>query len=105
MPRASKRWFRGCLRTSGSGRSRGWRCSRGPAAKCRSASYSFRLQAELGGSMGWVVWIAASLVLLGAIVTLVGYRLPQAHSVSRTVRLPLAPDAVYALLIDVDKYP
>jgi hypothetical protein len=55
--------------------------------------------------MGWVVWIAASLVLLGAIVTLVGYRLPQAHSVSRTVRLPLAPDAVYALLSDVDKYP
>lgn len=55
--------------------------------------------------MRWIVWIAAGLLVLGVVVTVIGYALPQAHSVSRTVRLPLNPDAVYALLSDVDKYP
>ena len=55
--------------------------------------------------MRWIVWIVGSLVVLGVIVTAIGYSLPQAHSVSRSVRLPLAPEAAYALLSDVDKYP
>ena len=55
--------------------------------------------------MRWIVWIVASLVVLGIVITAIGYMLPQAHSVSRSVRLPLPPDATYVLLSDVDKYP
>lgn len=55
--------------------------------------------------MRWIGWIVGSLVVLVVIVTAIGYMLPKAHSVSRTVRLPLTPEAAYALLIDVDKYP
>jgi hypothetical protein len=55
--------------------------------------------------MRWIVWIAASLVVLGIVITAIGYMLPQAHRVSRTVRVPLTPEAAYVLLSDVDKYP
>ena len=54
--------------------------------------------------MRWLIWILGSLVTIALVVTVVGYMLPQAHSVTRTVTVPLAPDALYALLVDVDKY-
>ena len=55
--------------------------------------------------MRWTVWIVGSVVLLGVVVTAIGYMLPKAHRVSRTVRLPMTPDALYTLLSEVDKYP
>jgi hypothetical protein len=39
------------------------------------------------------------------LVTLVGALLPRAHRVMRSVKVALPPDAVYALLADVDRYP
>jgi uncharacterized protein YndB with AHSA1/START domain len=54
--------------------------------------------------MRWVLWILAALAIAAVVVVIVGYSLPKAHSVSRTTTLPLPPDAVYALLLDVDQY-
>lgn len=54
--------------------------------------------------MSWVMWSVGVLVLVGVLVALVGARLPVAHSVTRTINLALAPDALYARLSDVDRY-
>lgn len=56
--------------------------------------------------MGRFVVIALSaLVVLVGIVLLVGYLLPVAHVAARVVPLPASPDAVFALLIDVEHHP
>jgi len=55
--------------------------------------------------MYWLMWIVVVLVLVIAMVALIGSRLPVAHSVTRTVTIPLAPEALYATLSDVDRYP
>jgi uncharacterized protein YndB with AHSA1/START domain len=55
--------------------------------------------------MRWIIWIVAAIAIVGALVIIIGYSLPKAHSASRTARVALPPDAVYALLTDVDKYP
>jgi hypothetical protein len=55
--------------------------------------------------MRWVVYIVAAIALVVFVVILVGAMLPKKHSVSRTVRIALAPDAVYAILSDVAQYP
>lgn len=54
--------------------------------------------------MRWVVWVVAAVAIVAVVVVIVGYSLPKAHSVSRTTTLPLPPDAVYGLLLDVDQY-
>lgn len=54
--------------------------------------------------MRWVLYVAAAIVLVGVIVTLIGALLPRAHSVSRTARIAMTPEALYALLSDVDRY-
>jgi hypothetical protein len=55
--------------------------------------------------MRWIVWIVAGLALLVVIVAIVGALLPKAHSASRTARVALPPDALYALLSDVSQFP
>lgn len=55
--------------------------------------------------MQWMLWIVVVLVLVVAIVAFIGSRLPVAHTVTRTVTIPIAPDALYATLSDVDRYP
>jgi hypothetical protein len=55
--------------------------------------------------MRWILWILAAIAIAAIVVIAVGYSIPRAHSVSRTTALPLPPDAVYAILIDVDRYP
>jgi polyketide cyclase/dehydrase/lipid transport protein len=42
---------------------------------------------------------------LGAIVALIGSRLPKAHHAARSARFPVPPDALYAIINDVDRYP
>jgi Polyketide cyclase / dehydrase and lipid transport len=54
--------------------------------------------------MRWIVYAVAAIVFLGVIVTVIGALLPKAHSVSRTARIALPADALYALLADVDRY-
>jgi len=55
--------------------------------------------------MRWIVWVLAAVAIAAVIVVIVGYSLPKGHSVSRTATVTLPPDAVYALLADVDRYP
>jgi hypothetical protein len=55
--------------------------------------------------MRWIIWIAAALAAAGVLVVIIGYSLPKAHTASRSVRVTLPPDRVYALLTDVDRYP
>src|SRR6478672_7810107 len=55
--------------------------------------------------MRWSLWIVGGLVMMVAAVAAIGWRLPKAHSASRTARLPMSPDALYSLLSDVDRYP
>ena len=55
--------------------------------------------------MRWIIWIVAAIAIVGALVIIIGYSLPKAHSATRAARVALPPDAVYALLTDVDKYP
>jgi hypothetical protein len=54
--------------------------------------------------MRWILWIGAAIVLVAILVVVIGYSLPKAHSVSRSTTIALPPDAVYALLADVDRY-
>ena len=54
--------------------------------------------------MRWIIYIVAAIALIGILVVVIGYSLPKAHSVSRSATVPLPPDAVYALLTEVDRY-
>jgi len=54
--------------------------------------------------MRWILWIVAGLAVLALVVAVVGAMLPKAHVASRTARVAMPPDALYALLADVDHY-
>jgi hypothetical protein len=54
--------------------------------------------------MRWVIWIVVALAVIVGLVALIGSQLPKAHSVTRTTRVKLPPDALYTLLSDVDNY-
>lgn len=55
--------------------------------------------------MRWMIWIVAGIAIVGALVVIIGYCLPKGHSATVTAQVALPPEAVYALLTDVDKYP
>ena len=55
--------------------------------------------------MRWFVWILSALALVIVMVALVGAMLPKKHVASRTVFIGLTPEALYAILADVDGYP
>lgn len=55
--------------------------------------------------MRWIIWIVAGIAIVGALVIIIGYSLPKGHSATRTASVAVPPDAAYALLIDVDRYP
>ena len=54
--------------------------------------------------MRWILWIVAGLAVLVLIVAIVGAMLPKAHVASRTTRVAMPPETLYALLADVDRY-
>jgi hypothetical protein len=54
--------------------------------------------------MRWILVIGLAVALLVVIVVAVGAMLPKKHSVSRTARVAMPPDALYALLTDVSQY-
>jgi len=54
--------------------------------------------------MRWILWIVAGLAVVILIVAIVGAMLPKAHVAYRTARVAMPPDALYALLVDVDRY-
>lgn len=51
--------------------------------------------------MRWVIWIAGTLAVIVALVAIVGAMLPQKHTASRTARVPLAPAALYPILVQM----
>jgi len=53
----------------------------------------------------WVLIVLAVLAALVAVVLVVGMRLPQNHTASRTMRLSVPPDSVWRLITDVERYP
>jgi hypothetical protein len=55
--------------------------------------------------MRWILYVAAALALVVFLVVAIGAMLPRKHSVTRTVRIPMPPEALSALLSDVAKYP
>ena len=54
--------------------------------------------------MRWIIFTVAGLALVVLLVVVIGTLLPKAHSVSRTVRIALPPDALYTVLADVGQY-
>jgi len=54
--------------------------------------------------MRWIIWIVVALASIVAIVALIGSRLPKGHTVTRTTRVKLPPDALFTVLSDVDNY-
>lgn len=54
--------------------------------------------------MRWILLGVSVIAALSVIAVLVGAMLPKQHSVSRTVQVPLAPDALFARLYDVSQY-
>jgi len=55
--------------------------------------------------MRWILYVGLALVALAAVVAIVGAMLPRQHTASRTARVALPPEALYALLADVSSYP
>jgi hypothetical protein len=54
--------------------------------------------------MRWIGYLAGAVALVAFIVVAVGALLPKAHSVSRSVQIPMPPDALFARLADVAAY-
>ncbi len=55
--------------------------------------------------MRLIIWLAAGIGLIAVLVVAIGYSLPKAHTATRTARVAAPPEAVYARLADVDRYP
>jgi hypothetical protein len=49
--------------------------------------------------MRWLLYIGVAIAAIGILVVLIGALLPKAHSVSRTARVALPPDALHALIV------
>jgi uncharacterized protein YndB with AHSA1/START domain len=54
--------------------------------------------------MRWITYIVAALALVALVVAVVGAMLPKQHTASRTARIAMPPEALYALLADVSHY-
>jgi uncharacterized protein YndB with AHSA1/START domain len=53
----------------------------------------------------WLIRIVIGLIVIGAVVFIVGSRLPQNHTASRTAQLPRPPEVVWAAITDVAAFP
>lgn len=54
--------------------------------------------------MRWVIWTIVTLVGLVGVTALAGYLLPVGHEASRSAEFNKPPEAVFALVADVDNY-
>jgi uncharacterized protein YndB with AHSA1/START domain len=54
--------------------------------------------------MKWILRIVVGVIGLVALIAIVGYFLPVAHQVSRSAEFSHPPEAVYALMSDLDNY-
>jgi hypothetical protein len=49
--------------------------------------------------MRWILYVGVAIALIVMLVVVIGAMLPKAHSVSRTARIPLPPNALHALIL------
>lgn len=49
--------------------------------------------------MRWILIVLAAVAAIALVVVVVGAMLPKGHSVSRTVRIDMPPDALHALIM------
>jgi hypothetical protein len=54
--------------------------------------------------MRLAIGIVIALAVVVGLIVLIGSRLPKAHTVTRTTRVKVPPDALFTLLSDVDNY-
>jgi hypothetical protein len=54
--------------------------------------------------MKWILWTFIALAGVVGVIALVGYFLPVSHEASRSAEFNKPPDAVFALLSDVNNY-
>jgi hypothetical protein len=54
--------------------------------------------------MRWMLFLGAGVGLIAIAIVAIGAMLPKAHSVTRTARVSVPPDALFTLLIDVAQY-
>ena len=54
--------------------------------------------------MRWVIWTIVTLIGLVGVMALAGYFLPVGHEASRSAEFNQPPDAVFALVSDVNNY-
>lgn len=54
--------------------------------------------------MKWILWIVVSLVAAVGVIAVVGYLLPVGHEASRSAEFNKPPEAVYALISDLQNY-
>lgn len=54
--------------------------------------------------MRWVIWTIVTLIALVGVMALAGYLLPVGHEASRSAEFNKPPEAVFALVSDVNNY-
>ena len=55
--------------------------------------------------MKWILWISIALVGVLILITLIGWLLPKAHSVSREVQFREPPEAIWKAITDIEAMP
>jgi uncharacterized protein YndB with AHSA1/START domain len=54
--------------------------------------------------MKWILWVVLSSIAIVGVIALVGYFLPVGHEASRSADFNRPPEAVYALVSDLEGY-
>ena len=55
--------------------------------------------------MKWILWVFLALAGLLILITLVGWLLPKAHTVTREARFRQPPEVIWKTIIDIDAMP
>jgi uncharacterized protein YndB with AHSA1/START domain len=55
--------------------------------------------------MTWIIAFAIALTILGMVVLLTGWRLPEKHTVSRQATFNAQPEAIWSVITDVEAFP
>lgn len=55
--------------------------------------------------MKWILWVFIALAGVLMLITLIGWLLPKAHSVSREAQFPEPPEAIWRAITDIEAMP
>jgi ABC-type protease/lipase transport system fused ATPase/permease subunit len=76
---------------------------RGPEAAGRFFALAKRSPFCDSGAMKWMLYIVAFIALVIGVTFLIGYALPARTTISRSINLQQTPEAVFAVLADVQR--